>query len=480
MIMMDAENANQPVLWKSPGDDYRLLSNGNLVAAFPGVIALTCREKTKAPEKTADIVEKRFALGGGQQWPFAEVGVLHGITEMRARQIEKKFLKDAGNLLEGKWRPKGGALDERLIIGYRDIKKIWTGSMLVSQDEAGALLRERYGREFRPGCMALFMAIAGFAKIPSTDDTVLGFRGTLASCWCSRSAGSAVVKSAIQSLNCLFDGGASFLSDELLVKMRKASGRKITHEFVQTALAACHEIETGPWGARVKIGQLKNVADKAYRVLKNKDVPIHFSAIAREVNRLDANPGKIKQGNLKNQMIVDKRFAPIGKSGKWSLSEWNLPGYTIAQAIEKVLHESGNPMRFAEIFAKVGKRRPCKEISVRAYLQDAKFSQTEKGEYALTEWKEPDGNRKKQEKKRSWIPKKNFLYQQVQKEIRFVLCARPGVPFTKMKLYKEVNKSVQCDKYYFYGIISQMWDIRQFKADGRYYAVYESKNGRDQ
>lgn len=75
---------------------------------------------------------------------------------------------------------------------------------------------------------------------------------------------------------------------------------------------------------QVKFECLPSAAERAFRVLQEKGEPLHFSEIAKIINLAELSLGKGKRitvTNLKNQLITDNRFKPIGRSGIWSLSD---------------------------------------------------------------------------------------------------------------------------------------------------------------
>ncbi len=151
---------------------------------------------------------------------------------------------------------------------------------------------------------------------------------------------------------------------------------------------------------------MRSAADKAYRLLSSKNKPIHYSDLCKEINLIEqslSNSAKpITQTNLKNQLVSDKKFKPIGKSGEWSLAKWSdFENVTIVQAIESVLHKSGSPLSFFDIAKGVKEIRP--DASRRSFIvyltgQSHKFMKVGDDLYALSSWKmTPHKKRRKTE-----------------------------------------------------------------------------------
>ncbi|MEM9905792.1 MAG: HTH domain-containing protein [Cyanobacteria bacterium P01_D01_bin.44] len=143
---------------------------------------------------------------------------------------------------------------------------------------------------------------------------------------------------------------------------------------------------------QVRFECLPSAAEKAFRVLKENGNPLHFSEIAKIINQAELNQGKgsrITVTNLKNQLIADDRFNPIGRSGIWSLSEWeNISTKTITQIMEDSFHERGEPISAKEVYQYVISKRPDASFrSVSVYLSNADvFVRVDKNQYALVVW----------------------------------------------------------------------------------------------
>jgi hypothetical protein len=69
-------------------------------------------------------------------------------------------------------------------------------------------------------------------------------------------------------------------------------------------------------------------------------------------------------------MVPDKRFTPVGKSGRWGLTEWKtVTNISSKDLMAKVLHKSAKPMSAREIHAEVIKVRSRIPLSsVNTYL----------------------------------------------------------------------------------------------------------------
>ncbi|MHC5744754.1 MAG: hypothetical protein ACYTXT_23215 [Nostoc sp.] len=143
---------------------------------------------------------------------------------------------------------------------------------------------------------------------------------------------------------------------------------------------------------QVKFECLPSVGERAFRVLQENGNPLHFSEIAKIINHAELNLGKGKRitvTNLKNQLIADSRFKPIGRSGIWSLSDWdNVATKTITQIMEDSFHEGGKALSVKEVYQYVIARRPDASFkSVSVYLSNTDiFVRVDQNQYALVVW----------------------------------------------------------------------------------------------
>jgi DNA-directed RNA polymerase delta subunit len=209
------------------------------------------------------------------------------------------------------------------------------------------------------------------------------------------------IESIFQALDVIFDFVDPVKKFDLIVKAKRMAKKKITNESIHIALKSCEEIEVDDELISIKFKYLKSAADKAYRLLSSKNKPLHYSELCKEINLLDQSK-PMSQTNLKNQMVGDERFKPIGRSGEWGLSKWsNYENITIIQAIESVLHKSGSPLSFSEIEKGVKEIRP--DASKRSFLvyltsESTKFTKVGEDLYALASWQMTPFKRRKVER----------------------------------------------------------------------------------
>ena len=139
----------------------------------------------------------------------------------------------------------------------------------------------------------------------------------------------------------------------------------------------------------LQIQSLRGRADQAVRVLHENGKPLHHTDLLREINqRLPSRKRVESKENLVNQLIPDTRLHPIGKSGKWALTEWGVEARSLVDVVEDVLGSAGEAMSQDEIAEKVLQMRPGAIASIPMILSfnSDRFRRVAPKVYALSAW----------------------------------------------------------------------------------------------
>lgn len=397
VFIQNVEKASEDKLKKliDPRDEFLSSVNGNLVDAFPALIELYLSKKRKKNyERNKDILDKRYGLGGSKKYILEDLGTFYNLTRERIRQIEAEMILELGLLLTNDLNPKDWKLSEPIIQSFHSVITIFKGySSILLKNNIEHILHDKFNKTLDSDYLDLFMKVCGYIKMPNSFD---GFRGRIFESWIiSSNYKKKELEGTFQALDIIYDSITVIPIFDLTVhvKNKLKSKSKFLNDSISIALSSIEDIEFDGKSVLVKFSRLRNAADKAYRVLDSQNKPIHFSKITQEVNILsksfsDFTP--VVETNLKNQLVADERFFPIGRSGEWALKKWdNLNNLTIIQAIEKILHLSGKPLKFSEIEAGVMKIRPDAAVnSLKSYLSDTKnFTRVGKNEFALNSWR---------------------------------------------------------------------------------------------
>ncbi|EGQ8025542.1 sigma factor-like helix-turn-helix DNA-binding protein [Vibrio vulnificus] len=391
------ESASEEEVLKliDPRETYLSSANGNLVESFQAIVELYFSKlKTKKLERDKDVLYKRFGLNGENKYTLEDLGTYYDITRERVRQIEAKSIKEIGLLLNDGLNQKEWKICNKIVQSYTALNsKFEITEWLINKDDVERVFLDFFNDTLEENYLDLFMEVCGYIKFPRS---VVGFRGQICESWCkSAKYKKSEFESIFQALDSIYDKAESIPIFDFIVsaKKKRKSNSAISNESIKMALLATKDIEYDGKKITVKFTRLRSAADKAVRILESHGKPMHFAKVAQEINLLSKSSAystPIKETNLKNQFVSDSRFTPIGRSGEWGLTAWgNLNNITIIEAIEKVLHDAGAPLKFSDIKERVAKLRPdASQNSLKVYLHDQpKFVRVGKSEFALSTWR---------------------------------------------------------------------------------------------
>jgi DNA-directed RNA polymerase delta subunit len=369
--------------------------NGNLAEAFPAIVALYLSKKKSATiARDSDVLKKRFGLNGQKKYTLEDLGAFYDVTRERIRQIEAKSIRELRLVLKDEFKKSSWKLSSQIYSSYESFQEnLKEYKWLILREDIDHIFVDRFGGTLVTEYLDLFMEVSGYTKIPKN---IAGFRGEISEAWCvSDKYVKKEIESVFQALDHIYDMADYMSVFDLIVNAKRKSRNKsnISNDTLKIALSATKDIEFHDESIAVKFSKLKNVSDKAYRILKSNGLPMHFSKIAQEINFLSNSSDYsdlIKESSLKGQLVADERFVPIGRSGNWALSNWNdVSNITIVQAIESVFHSAGKQLKFSEIKSAVEILRPdASSKSLKVYLNNQSiFSRVGRGEYALSTWR---------------------------------------------------------------------------------------------
>lgn len=367
------------------------------------------KTKIKNLKRDRDVLYKRFGLEGSSIYTLEDIGTFYDVSRERIRQVEAKSIKELDKALLGEMDTKKWRLCPKIYTSYKSIRSsLCDFKWLIRKDDIDKVFSDHFGEVLDDAYLDLFMEVLGYVKLPRSFP---GFRGSICESWSlARKYNKKEIESVFSALDHIYDSPKVLPIFDLIITAKKyiKNKKSISNDSIMVALSATTDIEREEDNVLVKFSRLRSASDKAYRVLESKKKPMHFSKIIQEINFLEVSKGAIRQTNLKNQLVADNRFLPIGRSGEWGLSEWNnLNNLTIVQAVERVLHESGEPLSFSDIKKSVSELRPdASANSLRTYLNDQPlFSRVGKSMFALSAWRMEAA---KTQSKRVSVPNKEF------------------------------------------------------------------------
>lgn len=323
-----------------------------------------CKSFVKGlPQRTTDVIERRFGLKTGQRETLEAIGQSYNITRERVRQIEKEGFS--------KIRPK--------IKEYKDVFQFLNKTLesFGGIKEENALLKF-LGKERFQNHVFFLLSLAGDFKMFPEDDNFNSLRAI-------KKEAVSQAKKIVQSTIKRFEKENRVLSLSELLK-----GQKLNREVFLSYLEISKQIQKNPedkFGLRdwIEINP-RGVKDKAYLVLKKQEKPLHFSEIANFIEKLPfPSKGETHIATVHNELIKDQRFVLVGR-GLYALKEWGYEPGVVKDIIYKTLKESKQPLTKQEILEKVSKQRFVKPNTIVLNLQNNDyFEKDEKGRYTIRE-----------------------------------------------------------------------------------------------
>jgi len=172
---------------------------------------------------------------------------------------------------------------------------------------------------------------------------------------------------------------------------------------------------------QIRFDRLKSGGDQAERVLYEKGRSMNLDEIVSEINHRLFNLGESKTINRKSLSSVirhNKNIVPKGKTGYYSLVDWDENSETIYDVIYKSFLHHQKPLTNGEIIKYVKAIRPnLKDSSIRTVTND-KFLPIKDRKYIIPSWehKYKDLVVLKDKKKRKGVSIKERIRQMLLKE----------------------------------------------------------------
>src|SRR3989338_1562083 len=126
--------------------------------------------------------------------------------------------------------------------------------------------------------------------------------------------------------------------------------------------------------------RIKNTRDFAYLTLKRHGSPMHFTEVAKGIEKLFGR--ETHPATTHNELIKDNRFVLVGR-GLYALKEWGYQPGVVRDVIKRIL-ESEGPLSREDIMERVKRERYVKEATIAVNLQNNMFVQLPDGQFGLS------------------------------------------------------------------------------------------------
>jgi len=311
-----------------------------------------------------EVLECRYGLKDGDFNTLAEVGEKYGVTRERIRQIEASGLHDVRNVFA-----KSGSEDlVKLVKTHlkniggvrRDLLLMSDLKLMVSDSKIPHLENKVH----------FVLDVAKEPKFSQESDTHYSY-------WylnddAKKKANSFnvnLVKAMEKDRKNQISKKADDLQDLIALNYVSVSKKFHVNEYGDFGLS--HWPEVNP----------RTVKDWSYVVLKKNEKPLHFSEIAKHINKVRKTEEKVAHPQtVHNELIKDERFVLVGR-GTYGLQEFGIMPGTAKEVISKVLEKHG-PMKPQELLKFVLAERAFKKNTIFINLQNKKhFKRGDDGRY---------------------------------------------------------------------------------------------------
>jgi len=316
-----------------------------------------CQDSLKGlPQRTANVIERRFGLKTGQRETLEAIGQSYQITRERVRQIESEGFSKIKPIIDG----NKDIFDnfKKTIVSFGNLKK---------EKELLDILGEG---KYQNQVYFLLSNSKDFQRIPE-DNLFYAF-------WTIDKNSFVDAKKLIDLIIARFNKERKILSLEELLNSQKEP-----KEIFESYIEISKEIQKNPEGRYGLKNWLeinpKGIKDKAYLVLRKNEKPLHFTKIASLIEELPfPNIRKVHTATVHNELIKDNRFVLVGR-GLYGLKEWGYEPGVVKDIIFNSLKEAKKTLKKKKILGK-GLGKPfVKKKSLVLKLQKKKyFGQEEK------------------------------------------------------------------------------------------------------
>jgi len=425
-----------------------------------------------------DVIARRYGLQGGKVYTLQDIGDYYDISRERVRQIEAKATQRIHTAIisDSTFPLELGTSQERKNELTQVHKGINSYGQIITIDEVYEYFEQRYSAKLTPhdfGAIRLLLAMLDFNESP---EKIQGSSVPLKESWVkSNSLNISALHQTARALRAvLSETNIALPFFDLKIAVVKKLKQKIDTSLIRNAIKICDEIEQKQSDLfQLRFEYLHSLADKAYRILYEKNSPLHVSDIKTEISHRLAVVGmheKIPSRSIQQQLVSDSRFLPIGRSGQWVLAGWK--GYSkdsILSLIEELFNLRKNAVTLNEVFEYVVSKRPDASVnSIKIYLtnrnlKDDKFIKVSKDKYELSEW----GGKAISTKV---IPKKIVrrlptLEQTIQDEILSYLTTRSNQESLVRTLAEHVMQSTGCIRPTFYAYLAKMKNVVKYNGN---------------
>lgn len=334
----------------------------------PDFLVLANNLISTLPERSRDIIKKRFGLASKNGETLEKIGKDYNITRERVRQIITDSIKNISRHTESE---NFSRAENWIVFTIGENHGIIREKDIVSKLRTEDSLEEN--------------ALRFFAQC-SKKVVFIFEKGTLEKSWALSREVVESVKKIHSQVKDILEKGKKPLSDKEILKKITEILSDAEDNQVLNHLSISVEIKKnvfGKWGLAYwdEISP-KGTREKIYLVLKETGKPLHFTEIAELIDKHKLGKRKAHPQTVHNELIKDSRFVLIGR-GIYALKHWGYEEGTIRDVLTGILEKSEKPLSKNELLSQVLKVRKVKKTTVMINLNNSKFFEKKEDLYSV-------------------------------------------------------------------------------------------------
>jgi DNA-directed RNA polymerase delta subunit len=316
----------------------------------PNLANITQKVLGALDARSRDIVTRRYGIENGKPETLESIGQEYGITRERVRQIQSQAKKAISELVtdlsdvltwyEEIFAEHGGVLTEDHVVEVvkQDDDQVPTQVAVFYLDLLSPYKYINRHRVFDPHWQHVNLVFRQAEELVETARVIL--------------------KKAEHPLP----------QEDVLNKLKSKFDQEVPDEKIVLAqLRASKHLDVTPFGewglSSWSETKPRGVGDKAYAILRREGRPGHFTEITISINEANFDHKVANAQTVHNELIKDQRFVLVGR-GLYGLKEWGyIPG-TVADVIENLLREAGQPLTRDEVVDRVLSQRQVKKNTI--------------------------------------------------------------------------------------------------------------------
>lgn len=325
--------------------------------------------------RSKDIMARRYGVTTGKPETLESIGREYGITRERVRQIQSQAKRAISELQE---------LLTPVATIFTDVFTSHGG--ILTEDHIVAIVQDRLQSE-RPAA-----TVVAFYLDMLNPYQYVSRHPSFGPHWRYPAAINPQADDVLKAARTLLKETKHPVTEQQLISdIRRelaATEATVPTAHILATLTASKYVDRTPFGewglTEWPETNPRGVGDKAYAVLRRHNRPEHFTKITELINTASFDHKRANPQTVHNELIKDERFVLVGR-GLYGLTEWGYISGTVADVIESLLKDAGQPLTREEVIERVLAQRQVKKNTILLGLQNQKrFQRTPENRYTVT------------------------------------------------------------------------------------------------